>query len=761
MKTFLKLRTIFAAWRRHAFLAGLLLGGAFLAGCAGQRQHDVGVGLIQAGRVEDGLAALAQAVTEAPGNAAFRQELYLRRVAYLVQLLGEGEAHRLAGEPGLAEERFNQVLKIEPTNARARAGLDGLARDRRHAVATDRAREALTRGDGDSPVVLLRPVLAENPSYAPALQLKREIADLGGRQMPGEVLLRSSGKAVNFEFRDANVRQIFEALSRNSGINFTLDKDVRPDLRTSIFLRNASVEDALDLILQTSQLHKKVLNGNTVLVYPGTPEKLKEYQELMVKTFYLQNADARHVQNTLKTLLKVKDVVIDEKLNLVMMRDTADAVRLAEKLIAAQDIAEPEVMLDVEVMEVQRARLYDIGLQWPTQLIAVPLASGTALTLDDLRRLDGTRVGATVGKTTANLKQDLSDANLLANPRIRVRNREKAKVMVGDKIPIVTTTSTATGFVADNIQYMEVGLKVELEPDIRLQSDVAIKVALEVSSLGTQMTTPSGTVAYQIGTRNANTVLRLKDGETQILAGLLSDEERSSGIGLPGLASVPILGRLFGSRQDSRKKTEIVLAITPRLIRNLQRPDSELSEFWSGSEAMLRTRPLGLPSPRMSGDAGDGGASGAAPTSNASNAAAQKVRLHWVGPGQVKPGERITLQLRLETDGMLRSLPLRAAFDPAVFQVVEIVEGDFFNQDGGASSFSSNVDAPGGRFFVSASRTSTDGARGAGVVATVTLRALAASAKSDVALLAVSPIADGGKTPSAPLPAPHALVVVQ
>jgi general secretion pathway protein D len=355
---------------------------------------------------------------------------------------------------------------------------------------------------------------------------------------------------------------------------------------------------------------------------------------------------------------------------------------------------------------------------------------------------------------------------LLANPRIRVRNREKSRVMVGDKIPIVTTTSTATGFVADNIQYMDVGLKVELEPDIRLQGDIAIKVGLEVSSLGTQITTSSGSVAYQIGTRNANTVLRLKDGETQILAGLLTDEERSSGVGVPGLASVPLLGRLFGSRQDSHKKTEIVLSITPRLIRNLQRPETEQSEFWSGSESTLRTRPLRLqqarkPEAKESLGGGGAGAENQAASSspNEPSAAAQMVALTWAGPSQVKPGEQFKLQLKLNADGVLRSLPFQAAFDPAVFQIVEISEGDFFKQADGTSSFSSNIDAAGGKFFVSASRTSANGAQGEGVAATVTLRALVANPKSDVTLLAVSPIADGGKTPSAPLPAPYSVAV--
>lgn len=745
-----------------------------LAGCAGEMVHREGMRLLEQGQIEAGFSALEKAVREAPGNASFRKDLYVRKAAYIDQLLMLGESRRMTGDVAGAEESFNKVLVQEPNNVRARTGLDNLARDRRHDEVVGRAKKILKNGDIDSVQRLLSPVLAENPEFPAAVALRRELAEIQARRQQSEQVLRGThAKPVNVEFRDADVRMVFEALSRSSGINFILDKDVRPDLRTSIFLKGAAVEDAVDLILQSSQLQKKILNGNTALIYPNTSEKLKEYQELVVKSFYLKNADAKQVQNTLKTLLKAKDLVIDEKLNLVIMRDTPEAVRLAEKLVAAHDMAEPEVMLEIEVLEVQRSRVVELGLQWPMQLSLAPLASGgSSLTLDELRNLNGSRIGATISKATLNLRQELADTNLLANPRIRVRNREKAKVMVGDKIPIVTTTATATGFVADSIQYMDVGLKVEFEPDIHLQSDVAIKVGLEVSSLGAQVTTANGTVAYQIGTRNATTTLRLKDGETQILAGLINDEERASGTGLPGLASLPLIGRLFSSRQDSHKKTEIVLSITPHLIRNLQRPDADQSEFWSGSENTLRTRPLSLqpvrttepPPVGASATTGSTGSEGSALISNVPGEPpppAQNVAVSWGGPTQVKPGEQFRVQLKVKADGVLRSLPFQAAYDPAVLQIVEITEGEFFKQDDGASSFSSNIDGAAGKFFVSVSRTAAAGVQGEGVAAVVTFRALAVSPKTDVALTTVAPIVDGGKTPATPLPAPLSVAISQ
>ena len=172
-------------------------------------------------------------------------------------------------------------------------------------------------------------------------------------------------------------------------------------------------------------------------------------------------------------------------------------------------------------------------------------------------------IGVTIGPTTLNARRDDTDGALLANPRIRVRNREKARFVIGERVPVITTTATSTGFVSDSVSYLDVGLKVEVEPTIYLEDEVGIRVALEVSNLLSEVRSRAGTLAYQIGTRNAATVLRLKDGETQILAGLINHSDRVTANKVPGLGSLPILGRLFGSRKDEVASSEIVLLITP------------------------------------------------------------------------------------------------------------------------------------------------------------------------------------------------------
>lgn len=397
-------------------------------------------------------------------------------------------------------------------------------------------------------------------------------------------------KPINVDFKEATLNQVCQVLFRTAGLNFVFDKEVRTDQTISIALRRTPVRDVLALILRSQQLEQHYINADTVMIYPNTPGKAREYQPLSVRSFYLTNIEAKAAAATLRTILKARDLVADEKQNVVVMRDTPEAIRMAEKLLAVHDKPEPEVMLEVEVLEVKRSRLQELGLLWPSSLMLSPLAStsGGALSLKDLIASPKSSMAASFPTFGVNARAESGDTNLLANPRIRTRNREIAKIMIGDRVPNITTTSTATGFVAESVQYIDVGLKLDVQPTIYLDNEVAIRISLEVSNIVSQTQTKSGTLAYQIGTRNASTVLRLKDGENQVLAGLISDEERSSGARIPGLGDLPMLGRLFGSKRDEGQKTELVLSITPRLVRNNRRPGIEQSEFSIGPEAAMR-----------------------------------------------------------------------------------------------------------------------------------------------------------------------------
>ena len=571
-----------------------------LAACASDQAFVAGKQMIEQGRVEEGLQLIDAAAKASPGHYEYRASYVRERDKYLNQLLTQGDRQRLLGKPEDAEPFYRRVLLLDSGNLRAQAGLAAAQTELRHRKAVADAKTLFDAGDPDGALANLRPVLAENPGQKDARALARRIDEQKTKTAVSPAVLKSLlRKPVTLEFRDAPLKSVFEMLSRTSGVNFVFDRDVRPDLRATIYVRNTTIEDAVQFLLATNQLEKKVLNDNTILVYPNLPNKVRDYQELMVKSFYLANADVKQTLNLIKTVVKTRDVFIDERLNLLVMRDTPDAIRLAEKLIAAQDLAEPEVILEVEVLEIGRNRLQELGIRYPSQLTAgIKGAAGVPgqVTLNEWQNRNAGLVNLTITDPALvlNLRQQDGDTNLLANPRIRVKNREKAKIHIGSKLPVITTTSSTTVGVAESVSYLDVGLKLDIEPNVFLEDEVAMKVALEVSNLIRQVSTKSGTLAYELGTRNTATTLRLKNGETQVLAGLIQDEDRSTADKVPGLGDLPVIGRLFGSRKDERNKTEIVLLITPYVVRNLDRPGAATLEFMSGTEGSFGASPLRL-----------------------------------------------------------------------------------------------------------------------------------------------------------------------
>jgi general secretion pathway protein D len=573
--------------------------GSVVAGCASDQNLRESKRLLLEGKMEEGLAKLEKVANEHPDNREYRAVLFRQRDIVLNQLASQADGLRTQGQLDAAETSYQRMLKIDPNSQRAQSGLEAVQTARRHTILVAQATELVKKGDFEAAQARLRPVLAEDPERRDARQLQRRIDEQTLKDVGVEPHLKSTfSKPITLEFRDASLKSVFEVISRSAGINFIFDKDVRPDLRASIFVKNTTIQDAIQLLLVTNQLEKKVVNENTILIYPNIPAKTKDYQELMVKSFYLSNADVKQTMNMIKTLVKTRDIFIDEKLNLLVMRDTLDAIRLAEKLIATQDLAEPEVTLDVEVLEVSHTRLVDLGLTPPTEasFTAAGATAGT-FTLTDVAHINSDRINVSTLTATIKANMENGDTNLLANPRIRVKNREKAKIHIGEKVPVITTTfssgtTTTTGFLPETVNYLDVGIKLDVEPNIYLDDDVAIKIGLEVSSLGQKTVTKNGSEVYRVGTRNVNTTLRLRDGETQVLAGLIKDEERQTINGIPGLGDIPAIGRLFSGKSDSKDKTEIVLLITPHIVRALARPDAMHAEFSAGTDGMIGGAPL-------------------------------------------------------------------------------------------------------------------------------------------------------------------------
>ena len=749
-----------------------------LTGCtAGRQAFDDGQRLIQQGKIEEGLVEMERALKENTKSVEYRTYYLRQKELYIAHLLVKADNARAAKQYSDAETAYRYVFKFDPANRHASDGLEGIRNDRRRDEAMVNAEKVLKADKTEEAQAIARSVLAEDPQHEGARKMVKELEEKATSKKQASTNLGAAfKKPITLEFRDANLKAIFEVISRATQINFIFDRDVRPDLKSTIFVKNTTIEDVINLLMVTNQLEKRVLNENTVLIYPNTPAKSKDYQELIVRAFYLTNADVKQTLNMIKTLVKTRDVFIDEKLGLLVMKDTPDAIRLAEKLIVAQDRAEPEVMLEVEVLEVKRNRLLDLGIQFPNTFTALNIADQTTqsttggvvvstsaqtqnlVTVQTLKNLTGGSI-AISPNLQLNLKKEDGDVQTLANPRIRVKNKEKAKIHIGEKVPVITTTSTANVGVAESVSYLDVGLKLDVEPQVYLDGDVSIKVGLEVSSIVREIRGQTGSLTYQVGTRNASTVLRLKDGETQILAGLISDEDRQSASKIPGLGDLPLLGRLFSTHRDETIQTEIVLLITPRIIRNIVRLDAAQSEFSSGTEsgvgaASLSLRPSALQGPAVTLQ-GQGAPAPIPPPAPQPQAGAGPgtLTLSMATAPSIGKGQEFNLIVQTTASGEVKSVSFDLVYDSAHVEVVRVTEGAFFKQGNAATEFTGNPVEGAGLLTFSIAR-ATGGARGTGAVAVVVMRALTELGATQISIESAKATDTADKSVNIALPPP-------
>ncbi|HMC15286.1 MAG TPA: cohesin domain-containing protein [Albitalea sp.] len=739
-----------------------------LGGCAQQRIRDESQMLLRDAQFEKAIATLELGLKDHPDSNLLRAGILQARNEAMSRLLAEAAAARSAGRLDDAEAALKRAAPFDTGGKRVDALLFDLATERRQRKALAEAEALAAKKQPEVALRVIADALKDAPRQSELLALQRRL-EVEARQAQVRAAQQglSETRPISLDFRDASLRTVLDVVTRNSGVNFILDKDIRPETRVTVFLRSARVEDAIDLIISTHQLAKKVIDGQTILIYPNTPEKQREHQEQVIRVFYLASAEAKNAAAFLRSMLKIRDPYVDERSNMLAIREARENVELAERLIALYDTNEPEVLLELEVIEIRTNRLTELGVQFPDSFSLTPLGPRGAaggLTLANIRDFGRDRIGLSVGGVLVNLRREVGDFNTLANPRIRARNKEKAKVLIGDKVPVITATTGTGGFVADSVSYIDVGLKLDVEPTVYADDEVAIKVALEVSAIAGQVTTKSGSLAYQIGTRNASTLLRLRDGETQLLAGLISKEDRSNANRVPGLGDLPIMGRLFSSQRDEANRTELVLAITPRVLRNLRRPDASETELWVGTDALPRLRPVGgrLPPkddavPRTdnapsTGSAPPASIPGGGPDPSASTLAPPAAAsLKWRGPAEVKVGDVFIATLELNSPTSLRGAPMQLAFSKDKLTLVDIDEGDYFRQGTAPTSFTKSIEAAEGKARAGVLRNQATATPGQGTLLTVRLKALAAGS-AELSLVGFEPITLGDSAPRAVLP---------
>jgi general secretion pathway protein D len=394
---------------------------------------------------------------------------------------------------------------------------------------------------------------------------------------------------------------VYGSIGKAAGVNVLFDPEYNSK-RISIDLNNTSLLDALRVVATTSNTFWKPVTRGTIFVAADTRAKRQQLEQAAVQVFYLANVTQQNDLNDIQTALR--NVLTEAKLyavasqNAIIVRGTPDQLLLAEQLIDDLDKAKAEVIVDVAVLQVDKDKIRNIGLQWPQTLSATltttSTTSGATLTLNDLANLNAKNFSLTVGTAEAEMLMTDSDTQILQNPRLRATDGQKATLKIGERIPIATgsftvPTSTTAGASQTQFQYIDVGVNMEMTPTIHYNGDVSLKLKVEISS-ETGTTTISGVTEPIIGQQSVEETIRLTSGESNILGGLLQEQNNLAVSGTPGLGEVPLLKYLFSTQQREVQHEEIVFLLTPHLVREQQIDPNNLKPIDTGTNSSVQLR---------------------------------------------------------------------------------------------------------------------------------------------------------------------------
>jgi general secretion pathway protein D len=584
---------------------------AALSGCAGSQAYQRGERYAQRGEWDLAVKEYRDANRRDPHDIEYRAAVL--RAEETAANLHYNKARNFLKERKLdqAITELQQAIYLNPTNAAVQSALRSVLDMKQ---AEEHYRAALTFmelgrfGEASNELNQSVELDPDNAKYHNSLEkLKKERTEVE----PDEALTLASDKPITINFKNTNIKDVFEFLSKLSGVNILFDEEVKAQPVT-IFVKDVSFQYAMKLLLSTNKLFMKKVSDDTIIIIPKSKAKTDQYQDLMVKTFYINISKAKDIANLLKSMLDIKKVYVNEVLNSITVRETPDKLKLLEKVIAANDLKEGEVVLDVEILEISRSNALKYGWNFtPGGLSAsasVRSANDTTgttsggIAMSELRGASNKNIFVTLPGIVVDLIKQDSDAQTLANPRVRVLNNKKAQFHIGDTIPFQTSTiqSTSVSQVMSNFEYKDVGIKLTIEPTIHLNSTVTLKLELEISNLGDAIDFGNGQKQYKVGKRKTDTSINLRDGETVIIGGLIKDEERKSRIKIPILGDIPVLGKFFTHADDGTIKTDILMSITPNIVRTMELPDKDSQVFWSGTEEAYDTNPLFITSGKSS-----------------------------------------------------------------------------------------------------------------------------------------------------------------
>lgn len=502
--------------------------------------------------------------------------------------------------------QFREGLTAMPNNEKIAEALKTALSEKEANTFYQQAVELEKAGKVDDAKNLLKQALAANPDHEGAKALLKQIDE--ETQSQDTALVLGSKEPIGIHFNHTEIKAAFDFLSKSFNVNILFDSGLK-DQTVTLSMDNVTFEQALDLILHTTQTFSKKIGPNTILIVDDTKTKRGQYDDLIIKTIQLTSVKASDMANLLKGVIDLKHVTVDDTLNTLFIRDTKDVLDLVQELVEVADRPPAEVLLDVEILEADRNKTEQMGLDYGQALpvtFAPNTISGAAQT--DIGTLLG-QGGFTIPTVTLNyFKQDV-DAKTLAHPQIRALDSKEAKIHIGNRVPLPSAViQQTTGQVQTTYNYTDIGVLLNVTPIINLDRTIMVKLGLEVSSLGPNLGN-STNPAYEIGTRDADTTMILHDGETAILGGLIQDNDSKTHTTLPVLGNIPILNDFFtGNVDNTDSRTDILLTITPRIVRDWSFPHKNLQEIYSGTQDSVSSQPLfalyqkakGLSAPKIS-----------------------------------------------------------------------------------------------------------------------------------------------------------------
>ncbi len=603
---------------RSALLVLILGMFFFLSACADSTPPlSKGKELMQTGSYDQAVTFYMERLSESPKSIEARLNLVRALRAAAEQHAKRGVKLEKGGRLDAALMEYRRSLEYNTEESLAKRGVDRVTAKLRAQELLTKGKDLLDKGEVREAAYMLHEAMDLDPenteiqdAYQEAAEQLQQAADEVTRASElattEEAMSLLSSKPVTLRFKETDIKDVLEIISKLGQVNILVDEGVRAKKVTS-YITDLPLRQAFTLILNTNRLFAKQINDNSLVVIPDTPAKHRQYDELQVRTFYLSNAQAKRVVNLLRTILSTRQIFVDEELNAITVRDTPKKIALAARLIHLNDRGGGEVEIDLELLEVDQAKLRDFGITFTDQYQAAffDIAGGTTTA----GLLAAASLSSDLLFTNPQIFLDLiktdREVKVLANPTLRVLDRQKATIVIAENRPFaVSTTTTSPGGTTEEgtviagttaetrVEFRDVGLTLSFTPIIHLNGEVTIEISFEISQIAAQELQVGNELQPTTNRRTLNTFITLKDGESRLLGGLIQDEERKTVVYSPFLGDLPLIGPLFRETRTEKVRTDVLISITLRVVKRFEPPHPEVSTFWAGTGQSFEGGPV-------------------------------------------------------------------------------------------------------------------------------------------------------------------------